>query len=40
MAFLRDRPAEEALQVLEQAAPYWSELDAIGLDSAERDHPP
>lgn len=40
MAFLRDRPAEEALQVLEQAAPYWSELDAVGLDSAERDHPP
>ncbi|RUR30463.1 adenosine deaminase [Vreelandella nanhaiensis] len=40
MAFLRDRPAEEALQVLEQAAPYWDKLDAIGLDSAERDHPP
>ncbi|RUR40672.1 adenosine deaminase [Vreelandella populi] len=40
MAFLRDRPAEEALQVLEQAAPYWDELDAVGLDSAERDHPP
>lgn len=40
MAFLRDRPADEALQVLEQAAPYWKLLDAIGLDSAERDHPP
>ncbi|MCW4152328.1 adenosine deaminase [Halomonas sp. 18H] len=40
MAFLRDRPAEEALQVLEQAAPYWKFIDAIGLDSAERDHPP
>ncbi|PRY63859.1 adenosine deaminase [Vreelandella songnenensis] len=40
MAFLRDRPAEEALDVLEQAAPYWDQLDAIGLDSAERDHPP
>ncbi|WP_434985528.1 adenosine deaminase [Vreelandella zhaodongensis] len=40
MAFLRDRPAEEALQVLEQAAPYWKSLDAIGLDSAEHNNPP
>ncbi|MGO2241832.1 MAG: adenosine deaminase [Halomonas sp.] len=40
MAFLRDRPAEEALQVLEQAAPYWKMLDAIGLDSAEHNNPP
>ncbi|MBP5980112.1 MAG: adenosine deaminase [Halomonas sp.] len=40
MAFLRDRPADEALEVFEQAAPYWEMLDAIGLDSAERDHPP
>ncbi|HBS82620.1 MAG: adenosine deaminase [Vreelandella alkaliphila] len=40
MAFLRDRPAEEALSVLENAAPYWKFLDAIGLDSAERDNPP
>tara|TARA_R110002012_G_scaffold314913_1_gene528068 strand:- start:817 stop:1809 length:993 start_codon:yes stop_codon:yes gene_type:complete len=40
MAFLRDRPAEEALQVLEQAAPYWKMLDAIGLDSAEQNNPP
>ncbi|BBI74133.2 hypothetical protein HAALTHF_35670n [Vreelandella aquamarina] len=40
MAFLRDRPADEALHVLEQAAPYWKMLDAIGLDSAERDNPP
>ncbi|MCC5902902.1 MAG: adenosine deaminase [Halomonas sp.] len=40
MAFLRDRPADEALQVLEQAAPYWKYLDAIGLDSAERNNPP
>lgn len=39
MAFLRDRPAEEALSVLENAAPYWKFLDAIGLDSAERDNP-
>lgn len=40
MAFLRDRPADEALHVFEQAAPYWKLLDAIGLDSAERDNPP
>lgn len=40
MAFLRDRPAEEALHVLEQAAPYWKLLDAIGLDSAEQNNPP
>ncbi|GGC98260.1 adenosine deaminase [Vreelandella lutescens] len=40
MAFLRDRHAEEALHVLEQAAPYWKFLDAIGLDSAELGNPP
>lgn len=40
MAFLRDRPAEEAMAVLERAAPYWELLDAVGLDSAERGHPP
>lgn len=40
MAFLRDRPADEALKVLEQAAPYWKLLDAIGLDSAEQNNPP
>ncbi|MGR2737184.1 adenosine deaminase [Billgrantia sp. Q4P2] len=40
MAFLRDRPADEAMQVLESAAPYWEMLDAVGLDSAERGHPP
>ncbi|WP_043528492.1 adenosine deaminase [Litchfieldella xinjiangensis] len=40
MSFLRDRPAEEALHVLEQAAPYWETLDAVGLDSAEYGHPP
>ncbi|MGE6606864.1 adenosine deaminase [Halomonas sp. NPDC076908] len=40
MAFLRDRPAEEALHVLEQAAPCWKMLDAIGLDSAEQNNPP
>ena len=40
MAFLRDQPADEALNVLEQAAPYWKMLDAIGLDSAEQNNPP
>lgn len=40
MAFLRDRPAEEAMKVLESAAPYWEMIDAVGLDSAERGHPP
>ncbi|MDR5865664.1 adenosine deaminase [Halomonas koreensis] len=40
MAFLRDRPAEEALELLERAAPYWETLDAVGLDSAEVGHPP
>ncbi|PXX95596.1 adenosine deaminase [Halomonas sp. LBP4] len=40
MAFLRDRPAEEAMRMLERAAPYWEMLDAVGLDSAERGNPP
>lgn len=40
MAFLRDRPAEEAMRVLETAAPYWEMIDAVGLDSAERGNPP
>lgn len=40
MAFLRDRSEDEALQVLEQAEPYWKFLDAIGLDSAELGNPP
>lgn len=40
MAFLRDRPAEEAMAVMESAAPYWEMLDAVGLDSAEQGNPP
>ncbi|GGX79939.1 adenine deaminase [Litchfieldella qijiaojingensis] len=40
MSFLRDRPAAEAMRVFEQAAPYWETIDAVGLDSAERGHPP
>ncbi|ANJ66118.1 adenosine deaminase [Halothiobacillus diazotrophicus] len=40
MSFLRDRSPEEALSVLTAAAPYYHLLSAVGLDSAERDHPP
>lgn len=40
MAFLRDRSAEEAMAVLDMAAPYWEMLDAVGLDSAEQGNPP
>ncbi|UYG09398.1 adenosine deaminase [Halomonas sp. M4R1S46] len=40
MAFLRDRPGDEALRLLEEAAPYWETLDAVGLDSAELGNPP
>lgn len=40
MSFLRDRDPAEALEVFEQAAPWHSMIDAVGLDSAERDHPP
>ncbi|PRY68656.1 adenosine deaminase [Halomonas ventosae] len=40
MAFLRDRPAEEAMAVMESAAPHWEMLDAVGLDSAEQGNPP
>lgn len=40
MSFLRDRSPEEALSVLMAAAPYYHLLSAVGLDSAERDHPP
>ncbi|GEK45932.1 adenosine deaminase [Bisbaumannia pacifica] len=40
LAFLRDRPAEEAMDVLEAASPYWELIDAVGLDSAEMGHPP
>ncbi|WP_346298957.1 adenosine deaminase, partial [Halomonas sp. BM-2019] len=40
LAFLRDRDAAEAMRVLDDAAPYWEMLDAVGLDSAERGNPP
>lgn len=40
MSFLRDQPAAEALDLLERAKPWHDRIDAIGLDSAERDNPP
>nr|WP_299240707.1 adenosine deaminase [uncultured Halomonas sp.] len=40
MSFLRDRPAAEAMQLLERASPYLELLDAVGLDSAEQGNPP
>ncbi|WP_299256673.1 adenosine deaminase [uncultured Kushneria sp.] len=40
MSFLRDRSADEAMDVLEQAAPWYDQIDAIGLDSAELGNPP
>jgi adenosine deaminase len=39
-AFLRDRPAEEALAVLEELLAMGVPIIGIGLDSAERDNPP
>lgn len=39
-AFLRDRPAEEALEVLEQLLDMEAPIIGIGLDSAEVGHPP
>ncbi len=40
LCFLRDRPPHEAAAVLSQARPYLSWLCGVGLDSAERGHPP
>lgn len=40
LSFLRDRSAEEAFSILEQALPYKNTLVAVGLDSAERGNPP
>lgn len=40
MSFLRDRDPADAMAVFEQAAPWHASIDAVGLDSAERDHPP
>ncbi len=40
MCFLRDRPAAEALEMLELALPYRDVIVGVGLDSAEAGHPP
>lgn len=40
MSFLRDQDAEQALDVLERAEPWYERIAAVGLDSAERGNPP
>lgn len=40
MSFLRDHGLADALDVFERAAPWHDRLAAIGLDNAERGHPP
>ncbi len=40
MCFLRDQSAESAMATLEQALRYKDKIVAVGLDSAERGHPP
>lgn len=40
MSFLRDKPAEDAMAVLDQAGSYLELIDAVGLDSAESGNPP
>lgn len=40
MCFLRDLSAEDAMATLEQALPYRDRIIGVGLDSAERGHPP
>jgi adenosine deaminase len=40
MCFLRDMPADSALQALEQSLPYKDKIIGVGLDSDERDNPP
>ncbi len=40
LCFLRDRSAESALATLEEALPHKDRIVAVGLDSAERGHPP
>jgi adenosine deaminase len=40
LCFLRDRPAAEAMDTLEQARPHLDRITAVGLDSAEVGHPP
>lgn len=40
LSFLRDLPEEAAFDTLRQAEPYLDAFIAVGLDSAERGHPP
>lgn len=40
LSFLRDLPAEDAMAVLDAAAPWYDRIAAVGLDSAERGNPP
>ncbi|WP_149183183.1 adenosine deaminase [Streptomyces sp. TRM49041] len=40
MCFLRDRPAESAMETLDAAKPCLHHIVGIGLDSAEAGHPP
>lgn len=40
LAFLRDRPAEEAMEVLESSRHWHEHFSAVGLDSAELGNPP
>ena len=40
LSFLRDKPVDEAMAVLEQARPFLNHISAVGLDSAEQGHPP
>ena len=40
MCFLRDRPASEAIEMLDLALPHKDVIAGVGLDSAEAGHPP
>ena len=40
LCFLRDLPEDDALATLEQALPHRDRILGVGLDSAERGHPP
>jgi adenosine deaminase len=40
MCFLRDEPAESAMETLDAAKPYLHRIAAVGLDSAEAGNPP
>lgn len=40
MCFLRDLPAQSAMETLERALPYRDRIVAVGLDSAEAGNPP